>query len=703
MTRRHTLWPYLVLLAEVLAFFHKIVFSSRYLIPWDLQFYHQPLAWFASRSLARGELPLWDPYSYCGMPVYANLTTQLFYPPTVAVFLASNWIGAGRHLLYFLEVQIVAHVLLAGVFTLLLLRRIGTSDAGALVGATIYQLSAYFASQTQHLGAIDAAAWLPLAWLATVELGERFRRRWLATLAATLALSFLAGFPAATAVVYGSTALLALILVVFRRARWSLAAWCAAAFLWSALLSSVQLFPTMELSRQSVASLRADFLNSGGGVPVGALITMVLPNRYGVFQYEGAKWTLPWNPTFLYLYCGIPALLFTALALARRRNRFTAVFGVMALASALWMLGGNTPVYRAVFGVLPDRLKAALYSEFAMCAFTLALALLAGLGAHEFLQARGRLMRGAVVLLTAIDLVAFSSGRPMNTSDASREPGVSYGHYDRFPQIPARMRQLVNEAAPPWRVDTMKGSLLWSSCANLFEVPTASGDDPFALVRYMQVRESFTGGERWGRYYEVRDPHSPVLKLLNVRFVISNGALAEPGGLVKREDLPGNAVYENTDPLPRFFVVGKLRQAGSMDDAVALLRSPGFNLRAEAVVEGAAASAEATGTVRVMRYGSSEVELETDAPARAFLVSSEAWYPGWRAEIDGREQPLVLTNAAFRGLEVPGGRHKVTMRFRPAILWRSALISGVALVLLIAVCIRDNGGRNGWEQRAWTS
>ena len=710
MTARRTPWPYFVLLAEVLLFFRKVLFSSAYLIPWDLQFYHQPLAWFASRSLARGELPLWDPFSYCGMPVYANLTTQLFYPPTALVLLASNWIGRGAHLLYFLEWQIAAHVFLGGAFSFRLMRRIGAGGMAALAGATVFQLGGYFASQAQHLGAMDAAAWLPLAWLAAIELGGRFRWRWLAALVAALSLSFLAGFPATTAVVWGSTALLSLALAAAGRARWTLAAWCGASFVWAALLSAVQLFPTMELSRQSVASLRADWMDSGGGIPPGALMTLVLPNHFGVFQYEGSKWTLPWNPTFLYLYCGIPALLFAALAVARRRDRFLPVFAAMTLAAAPWMLGDHTPAYRVLFRLLPSRLKAALYAEFAMCAFTLALAVLAALGADEFLRRRGRLSAGMVVLVMALDLVAAGSGRPMNTSDAAREPGVGYDHYDRFPQIPARLRQLVNEASPPWRIDTMKGSLAWSGCANLFEVPTANGDDPFALVRYMQVRESFTGGERWGRYYEIRDPDSPVLKLLNVRYVISNGTLAAPGGLVKREDLPGNAVYENPDPLPRFFLVSKVRHAGGMEEAVALLRSRGFDARREAVVEGAvgaaedvaAAEAPPPGAVRTVRYSPREVVLETDAPARSFLVTSEAWYSGWRAEIDGREQPLVLTNAAFRGIALAPGRHTVVMRFQPAILWRSALVSAVALALLIAVSIRDNGRDRG-NGAAWTS
>lgn len=313
-------WPYLVLLAEVLGFWRAVLFSARFAIPWDLQGYHQPLAWFVARSLARGELPLWNPYTYCGIPIYANLTTQLFYPPTLALLILSNWVGGGRHLLYFLELQVVLHALLAGCLAFRLLRRLGVSAAAALIGGTVYQLGAYFATQAQHMGAIDAAAWLPLAWLAVIELAGGFRWRWMAALAAALALSFLAGFPAATAAVYGSTFLLAALLAAFRRASWRIALWCMLAFVWSAAVSAVQLLPTMELNSRSVSAVRFDFAASGGGVPLAALPSLFYPNHLGILHADAGTWHFPSNLTFVYLYCGVPALVFSAAALWREKT-----------------------------------------------------------------------------------------------------------------------------------------------------------------------------------------------------------------------------------------------------------------------------------------------------------------------------------------------------------------------------------------------
>ena len=156
-----------------------------------------------------------------------------------------------------------------------------SGPAAALTGATIFQLGAYFASQTQHLGAINAAAWMPLAWEAVILLARGFTFRRLAVLVAALAMSLLAGFPAVTAVVWGSTLLLALALAPARgRATSRLAR------VWAAAVSAVQLLPTLELTGLSVAGRRSQFMGAGGGVPLEALVSLVWPNRWGVFDFD---------------------------------------------------------------------------------------------------------------------------------------------------------------------------------------------------------------------------------------------------------------------------------------------------------------------------------------------------------------------------------------------------------------------------------
>ncbi|MDQ3935375.1 MAG: YfhO family protein, partial [Actinomycetota bacterium] len=80
-----------------------------------------------------------------------------------------------------------------------------------------------------------------------------------------------------------------------------------------------------------------------------------------------------------------------------------------------------------------------------------------------------------------------------------------------------------------------------------------------------------------------------------------------------------------------------------------------------------------------------EIELEARAAAPAVLVASELDYPGWKAEVDGEERPIMLADGFLRAVEVPAGTHRVEMTYRPT-HWTLALVLtiGGALAVLAA-------------------
>src|ERR1039458_1478795 len=63
----------LALLVEVAAFYRHVLIQRGYLFPWDFRGVHLPLATFVAASMRRGEMPLWEPYTYCGNPIFANI------------------------------------------------------------------------------------------------------------------------------------------------------------------------------------------------------------------------------------------------------------------------------------------------------------------------------------------------------------------------------------------------------------------------------------------------------------------------------------------------------------------------------------------------------------------------------------------------------------------------------------------------------
>jgi uncharacterized membrane protein YfhO len=78
------------------------------------------------------------------------------------------------------------------------------------------------------------------------------------------------------------------------------------------------------------------------------------------------------------------------------------------------------------------------------------------------------------------------------------------------------------------------------------------------------------------------------------------------------------------------------------------------------------------------------MEVETVSQAPAFLVTSDVYYPGWQATIDGEYAQLFQTNYALRGLPVPAGTHTIRFDFKPLSLHQGASISVASLLLLCA-------------------
>jgi uncharacterized membrane protein YfhO len=75
----------------------------------------------------------------------------------------------------------------------------------------------------------------------------------------------------------------------------------------------------------------------------------------------------------------------------------------------------------------------------------------------------------------------------------------------------------------------------------------------------------------------------------------------------------------------------------------------------------------------------------------AMLVVADAFYPGWKATIDGRPTGIYLADYALRAVELPKGEHLVEMVFDPQSYKVGAAVSLAAwlgLVLLIAVQLR---------------
>jgi hypothetical protein len=677
--KRRPIWIYAALLANVIVFFHKPLFSSKYLFPWDFRGVQLPPITFLAEQLQHGHMALWNPYVYNGFPVFANIEACYFEP---SIFL-SALIAAHTSmdaLPMLIEWAVVLHIWVAGICAFRLFRRLGAGRAAAFAGAVIFETGSFFASRAENIGAIMAVSWMPLAWLAALHLAEERGRsqRWIAALAFALGMSILGGFPQPTLVVFVSVCVLSGLFVALRMARPKLLLHTAAGCVLGILLASVQFIPTTQLTNHSVAQYRADWLGTGGGLFPQSLVSLVAPNHYNLFDMSRFKG--PGDVTFLYMYCSIAGLLLAIYAIAAVRYRQVIVLMAMTAFGVFWMLGDKTALWRWLYPLLPEKVRIGIHPEYAYCLLTMGIAALAAIGLerlrlHDWL-------RWTIAAAIAADLFLVGSGRPMNLVSVRQEPGVTRDAYDGSRELLEGVRSRVNRDNPPSRVDTVDAGMFWSIAGPITGVPSANGVSPLAPDLIIQLRLFLHDGARWGWYYPLEKLESPVLDLLNARYVVAGPKAAARLRAVARfrqvASLPGNELFENLTVMPRFFQVHQVRAVSSVAEARAAIDRGEIDFRQTALAEAPIAlppGQSGSDRVKIVDYEPNSVDLEVESRGNSLLVASETHYPGWQAWVDDQPAPIHRVDIALRGVVVPGGAHRVRMEFHPTILWVSLFIS----------------------------
>ncbi len=178
----------------------------------------------------------------------------------------------------------------------------------------------------------------------------------------------------------------------------------------------------------------------------------------------------------------------------------------------------------------------------------------------------------------------------------------------------------------------------------------------------------------------------------NVRYIVSGVDLGIPAGdsaaIHMEEVYRGSAIiYRNNLVLPRAYLVPKVAVIADTDSALAFMNSPLWNPREVAVID------RPTGITLpdvplqqaavITERKPDRVVVRTNANRPALLVLSDVYAHGWKAYVDDRLTPIVITNVAFRGVPVDAGEHTVRFEFDPDELETGRMISAVLALLLI--------------------
>jgi hypothetical protein len=678
-------------------------------IPYDLEYFHYPLADYAFQAIRDGRFPQWDPTIYCGLSFAGNVQAALFYPPTWVMFTVALALGHLTLSYQALEDLVLAHVWLAFLLCYLWLYRGRRLHwLASALGSGIFAFSGYMLLQLQHLGLICGYAWMPLGFFAIDEADDSRRWQPLWKLALASAMCFLAGYPTGWVV-------FAVCMIVYAGARKESVKytfWTACALAGSMLFAAVQLLPAWEATRLRVPEVR--YGSVSGMRDPGFYLSYLVPNFFD-FGLHVDPHT---NPGKDYLYLGASAFVGIALFLGRRRylgaSPLIAVllvsfvclanpFGLVGRAVSIWFLlsqlfnawyflpgitaaiaglaaigldWGLTHTHRPIpaWKTLVVTGLAFVWSVRLAIAWAgggrgfstgwrsgidaLIAATLIGALTVVFAAASGRLricVSLSLLLLVAVEYKAFGTSKRFNAS-AGRS-GASFAHEGltgmnsaTYGSLQRRIeyRLAMDLTGPP--PTTLRHTGL----------ATPQGFDPLLPAHYQAFIER-VGHFRSDREFDLPPENESALQLLGVGYFITSEQaplysrlLASPHFHLLQSEDSYYKVFELLDARPSF--------GWEEPDAGDVVEVSGWQ----------------------PEWRAFRVQSRTDGAFRL----TEQFHPGWSASVDGAPATVQRCHEAFQCVAVPPGEHRLEFRYREPWLIPGAIISLAAVLLAVAVLVR---------------
>jgi hypothetical protein len=147
-------------------------------------------------------------------------------------------------------------------------------------------------------------------------------------------------------------------------------------------------------------------------------------------------------------------------------------------------------------------------------------------------------------------------------------------------------------------------------------------------------------------------------------------------------------IYENLDVLPRAFVVHHSRFFSQEEQVLAAMQDHSFDPSGEVLLLGEAAPTEsveerAGDEVRLVAYEPERVTIEAYLEDPGYLVLTDAYYPGWRAILDGQPAEILRADYYFRAVLLAGGQHRLEFVYDPQSFKLGVALSGLTLICLL--------------------
>ena len=706
------LLPIFVLVILVVIFFNKTltgeqIFATPDFGQSDILSGEYPVKFFLSESLRQDQLPLWNSKIATGFPQIGTITGS-FNPLNLLIF---KYLP--MPIAYNLSFALI--FLSTAIFTYLYAQSLSLSRVASLLSAISFTFSGIFATQIVHFTVIQTLSYFPIQ-LFLVEIYIQNRKPYVLTfLALAIGFQILAGFY--QVVLYS---LIVLFLYSFYRiflvderrfGRWTLFFTIFGVVLTGFMLAAIQLLPSWEFTQISTRA---------GGVsheevklfpyPIKHLVSFIWPYflgdpRIGTYPQFSKDWGIFWENTG---YIGILPLLFAFLAiiLGFRKNKTIQLFAILAFISLLLMLGKNSPTF--FFFQTPPLSFFRVPSRWIMF-LVFSLSILAAFGFDFFwkkLETKIASTKVIMIILllilitTTANLFLFSYNYNLRgeTQDWLKTPTTAL--FLQNDQSLYRIASFGNQTV--WNEQFLNRGWLkdgnnyitflegldpnWNIVQNINQVNAYA----IILTKRDDLTQAILGQniKQGNNAILLQEVARNLLDLENVKYIISPFEVSgrDLDRIYKTQSQLPYFIYQNTTVMPRVFTVSNYEVAQTPKDQIRQITSPKFDYKTTVIIEKDLKDQsfkQSASEAKIANYSDQNVEIEAKMSEDGILVLADAFYPGWKAYVDGKESEILAANINQRSLILPKGNHFVKFTFAPTSFKIGAIISLVSTIALL--------------------
>ena len=241
----------------------------------------------------------------------------------------------------------------------------------------------------------------------------------------------------------------------------------------------------------------------------------------------------------------------------------------------------------------------------------------------------------------------------------------------------------------PYNIST-ETILLPTETSLIYGVSTLEGHRSLMSDRYtrfvplvtMAPLKDFRSGE-----YESINPQ--IADLMNIRYLITpkNRDFLPHYKLV--HETSRCRIYESPSFFQRAFIVHEAENVVTSERALEKMKNDDIDFSKRTLLEDGKnkagtlkeGSINSLDRVTIKQYSPNSVSVEANCEKGGYLVLSDAYFPGWKAWVDGAEEEILPANYFMRAIQLKPGMHQIKFVYFPRSFKIGLIISFATLLL----------------------